>query len=306
MSTSTKVSSPPQLDDIDITTKAKVLLEALPYIQRFQGSIFVIKYGGSFMDDPDPLMRRRVVTDIAFLAAVGIEVVVVHGGGKAISRAMDRSGLQTEFIQGLRVTSPEAVAIVDRVLNDEVNLDICNLLQICGGAPKSVPGNDVLHCEKRLEEVNGETLDLGRVGRIRSVDVQPIHKALGEGYTPVISPLARDPSGDLYNTNADEAAGHVAAALGARRLVYLSDVPGLLRDPSEPSSLIPTLSVDQVAPLKSEGIITKGMLPKVESGVRALHRGVHRVHFIDGRLPHSILLEIFTDKGIGTEIVHNA
>lgn len=286
-----------------MTTKAQVLLEALPYIKRFQGSIFVIKYGGSFMDDPDPDLRRRVVTDIAFLAAVGIEVVVVHGGGKAISRAMEEAGLTTEFIQGLRVTTPEAVDIVDQVLNGEVNLDICNMLQSCGGTPLAIPGNEVLKCQKRLQEIDGQTIDLGRVGQLTSVDVQPIHGTLAKGYTPVISPLARDSDGALYNTNADEAAGQVAIALGARRLVYMSDVPGLLRDPSDTSTLISTLPVDEVETLKQEGIIAKGMLPKVDSGVDALHRGVHRVHFVDARLPHSILLEIFTDKGIGTEIV---
>lgn len=305
MSTSTKANKSVPLQEIDVTTKAQVLLEALPYIKRFQGSIFVIKYGGSFMDDPDPELRRRVITDIAFLAAVGIEVVVVHGGGKAISRAMDQAGLVTEFIQGLRVTTPEAVQIVDQVLNGEVNLDICNLLQICGGNPKSIPGNDVLHCRKRLQEVKGENLDLGRVGQLDSVKVQPIHEALAKGYTPIISPLARDEKGDLYNTNADEAAGKVAVALGARRLVYLSDVPGLLRNPADETSLISTLLVDEVDALKTGGVIASGMLPKVDSGVDALHRGVHRVHFVDARLPHSILLEIFTDQGIGTEIVHS-
>lgn len=303
MSTSTKANDFSALGEIDVTTKARVLLEALPYIQRFQGSIFVVKYGGSFMDDPDPAFRRRVVTDIVFLAAVGIHVVVVHGGGKAISRAMDQAGLKTEFIQGLRVTSPEAVAIVDEVLNGTVSRDITDMLAACGGLPCGIPGNDVLRCEKRLESVNGQTLDLGRVGRITHVEAAPIRRALEAGQTPVLSPLARDADGALYNTNADEAAGQVAVALGARRLVYLSDVPGLLRDPRDPDTLISTLALDEVEPLKTQGVIAKGMLPKVDSGVHALRHGVHRVHLVDGRLPHSILLEIFTDRGIGTEIV---
>jgi len=306
MSTSIKASDPRILDEIDVTTKARVLLEALPYIQRFQGSIFVVKYGGSFMDDPNPDFRQRVVTDIAFLAAVGIHVVVVHGGGKAISRAMDEAGLPTEFVQGLRVTSPEAIAIVDKTLNGEISGEICQMLENCRGKPLPIPGNTVLYCEKRLEQVQGKTVDLGRVGRITDIDPEPIHRALKEKHTPIISPLARDEKGDLYNTNADEAAGRIAVALGARRLVYLSDVPGLLRDPRDESTLISTLAVHEVRELKDAGIISKGMLPKVESGVDALHHGVHRVHLVDGRLPHSILLEIFTDKGIGTEIVQES
>jgi len=306
MSTSIKASDPRILDEIDVTTKARVLLEALPYIQRFQGSIFVVKYGGSFMDDPNPDFRQRVVTDIAFLAAVGIHVVVVHGGGKAISRAMDEAGLPTEFVQGLRVTSPEAIAIVDKTLNGEISGEICQMLENCRGKPLPIPGNTVLYCEKRLEQVQGKTVDLGRVGRITDIDPEPIHRALKEKHTPIISPLARDGKGDLYNTNADEAAGRIAVALGARRLVYLSDVPGLLRDPRDESTLISTLAVHEVRELKDAGIISKGMLPKVESGVDALHHGVHRVHLVDGRLPHSILLEIFTDKGIGTEIVQES
>ncbi len=295
----------PSLDGIDITTKAKVLLEALPYIQRFRGSIFVIKYGGSFMDDPDPETRMRVATDIVFLAAVGIKVVVVHGGGKAITRGMEEAGLEPVFKNGLRVTDAEAVKIVDKVLNGQVNLDICELVQQKNGRPLGIPGNSVFNCEKMLsEDADGNEIDLGFVGSIKFVKAKLIKKALTDGYTPIISPVAVDDNDQPHNTNADVAAAAVAGALRARRLVYMSDVPGLLSDPSDPSSLISTLHVDEVAGLKADGTIGKGMIPKVDSAVNALHNGVHRVHFVDGRQPHSILLEIFTDRGIGTEIVN--
>jgi len=295
----------PALDDIDITTKAKVLLEALPYIQRFRGSTFVVKYGDSFMDDPDPEVRIRVATDIVFLAAVGIKVVVVHGGGKAISRGMEEAGLEAVFTNGLRVTDAAAIKIVEKTLNGQVNLDICELIQQKRGRPLGIPGNSVFNCEKLLsQDENGNELDLGFVGSIKFVKAKLIKKALTDGYTPIISPVAIDDNDQPHNTNADVAASAVASALRARRLVYLSDVPGLLSDPADPKSLISTLHIDEVPTLKENGTIGKGMIPKVESAVHALNNGVHRVHFVDGRQPHSILLEIFTDRGIGTEIVN--
>ncbi len=286
---------------IDITSKAKVLLEALPYIQRFKGSVFVVKYGGSFMDDPDPEKRTRVATDLVFLAAVGIHVVVVHGGGKAITRAMDASGLKARFEQGLRVTDAPTVEIVRKTLDEEVNLEICEIVQQHGGRPLSIPGSRVLRTRK-LD--TGEGIDLGYVGEVEQVDARPIRKAMTDGYMPVISPVGADATGQAYNTNADVAASRVAASLRARRLVYLCDVPGLLADPSDPSSLLSSLKIEDAERLKTDGVISKGMIPKVDSGVHALSSGVSRVHFVDGRMPHSLLLEIFTDQGIGTEIVH--
>ncbi|MDP0497124.1 MAG: acetylglutamate kinase [Verrucomicrobiota bacterium JB024] len=296
---------PGKTDHIDITTKAQVLLEALPYILRFRGSTFVVKYGGSFMDDPDPAVRIRVATDIVFLAAVGIHVVVVHGGGKAITRGMEEAGLDAVFRNGLRVTDEKTIEIVEKTLNNVVNLDICELVQARGGKPLGMHGNNVLVCEKLLsKDAEGEPVDLGYVGQIQYVKAKLIKKAIADGYTPIISPIAVDELGHPYNTNADVAAAAVASALRARRLVYLSDVPGLLRDPSDPSTLISSLHIDEVEALTKDGTISRGMLPKVNSAVGALHNGVHRVHFVDGRQPHSILLEIFTDKGIGTEIVN--
>lgn len=292
------------LAEIDITTKAEVLLEALPYIQRFHGSTFVVKYGGSFMDDPDPAMRASVATDIVFLNAVGIHVVVVHGGGKAISRAMAASGLEPHFNHGLRVTDAETVKIVEKTLNEEVNPQICDLIRTQGGTPHGLHGNVVLLASRKRMIIDGEPVDLGFVGEIEHVKSKLAHKALKSREIPVISPIAADDRGQLYNTNADEAAGRVAAALKARRLVYLCDVPGLLRDPADAGSIISTLKADEVDHYKRSGVISSGMRPKVDSAVQALREGVHRVHFVDGRMPHSILLEIFTHRGIGTEIVH--
>jgi len=287
----------------EVTAKAKVLLEALPYIQDFRGSTFVVKYGGSFMDDPDPVTRNRVAYDIAFLAAVGINVVVVHGGGKAITKAMQESGLQATFVQGMRVTDAATVAIVKKTLDEIVNRDVCAAIATAKGKPKGLPGDCVLECAKLITDDDGNPIDLGYVGDITEVKAKLIKKEIADGFTPVISPVAEGLDGKPYNVNADLAAGRVASTLNARRLVYMSDVPGLLSDPNDPSTLISTLKISQVDDLKKRGIIDKGMRPKVNSAIRALNEGVQRVHFIDGRLPHSLLLEIFTDKGIGTEIV---
>lgn len=288
----------------EVTAKAKVLLEALPYIQDFRGSTFVVKYGGSFMDDPDPVIRTRVAYDIAFLAAVGINVVVVHGGGKAITRAMESSGLKANFVNGLRVTDEATINVVKKTLDEVVNKEVCDAIVLAKGKPKGLPGDTVLVCEKLTQDDNGNQVDLGYVGDVTEVKVKLIKKEIGEGFTPVISPVAEGYDGKPYNVNADLVAGRVASALRARRLVYMSDVPGLLSAPPNPDSLISTLKISQVEDLKKKGVIDKGMRPKVQSAIRALEEGVQRVHFIDGRLPHSLLLEIFTDKGIGTEIVH--
>lgn len=289
----------------EITKKADVLTEALPYVRRFKGSVFVVKYGGAFMDDPNPEIRARVARDIAFLAAVGIKVVVVHGGGKAISRAMAASGLHPEFKNGMRVTDEKTVSIVEDVLNNEVNGEICEMLSRQGCNAVSIKGNQVFKCKKLLStDSEGNSIDIGYVGEVESVSTDVIFKALEEGKTPVISPIAIGvEDSHAYNTNADVAAAAAAGALKARRLVFLCDVPGLMRDPKDRSTLISHLPVAEVAKLKADGIIGGGMIPKVDSGVRAIDNGVHRIHFIDGYMPHSLLLEIFTDTGIGTEIV---
>ena len=292
------------MDVKELIAKAKVLHEALPYIQDFRGSTFVVKYGGSFMDDPDPTARQRVSTDIAFLAAVGINVVVVHGGGKAISRAMEGSGLKANFINGLRVTDEATIAIVKKTLDEVVNKDVCDILTSVRANPKGLAGDSVLVCEKLTVDDDGKPIDLGYVGDVTEVKVKMIKKEIADGFMPVISPVAEGLDGKPYNVNADVAAGRVASALRARRLVYMSDVPGLLEDYKNPDTLISSVKVGDVEGLKKRGVIDKGMRPKVASAVRALQEGVQRVHFIDGRMPHSLLLEIFTDKGVGTEIVH--
>lgn len=291
------------MDVQEVIAKSRVLLEALPYIQDFRGSTFVVKYGGSFMDDPDPAVRNRVATDIAFLAAVGINVVVVHGGGKAISKAMDGAGLKPNFVNGLRVTDEATVAIVKKTLDEVVNKEVCDTLTAVKARPKGLPGDTVLVCHKLTADDDGNPCDLGFVGDVAEVKVKLIKKEIADGFMPVISPVAEGYDGKPYNVNADTVAGRVASALRARRLVYMSDVPGLLSDPKDPDSLISTLKVGEIEGLKKKGVIDKGMRPKVASAARALEEGVQRVHFIDGRLPHSLLVEIFTDRGVGTEIV---
>ncbi len=292
------------LQHLDITTKASVLLEALPYFQRFRGAIFVVKYGGAFMDDANPEVRSRVATDIAFLHAAGIKVVVVHGGGKAISRALESARVETRFEHGLRVTDDATIKVVESTLNKEVNQDICELLTHKNARAMGIPGNNLLVCEKKEVVLDGETLDLGYVGETHTIKTKIIKKALDDGFIPVISPIACDDSGQVYNTNADAAAARVAGALRARRLVYLCDVPGLMRDVKDPNSIISTVTADAVDGLVADGTISSGMIPKTDSAVKALRNGVHRVHFIDGQQAHSLLLEIFTDQGVGTEIVN--
>src|SRR5215204_1959849 len=222
----------------EVTAKAKVLLEALPYIQDFRGSTFVVKYGGSFMDDPDPAIRTRVAYDIAFFAACGINVVVVHGGGKAITKAMETSGLKASFVNGLRVTDEATINVVKNTLDTVVNKEVCDAVASAKGKPKGLPGDTVLVCEKLTVDDDGNPIDLGYVGDVTEVKVKLIKKEIGEGFMPVISPVAEGLDGKPYNVNADVAAGRVASALRARRLVYMSDVPGLLEDYHNPDSLI--------------------------------------------------------------------
>lgn len=288
--------------DIHIQTKTEVLLEALPYIQQFKGSIFVVKFGGSFMDTEQA--RVGVATDLVFLATVGIHVIVVHGGGPAINKAMAEASIEPVWKNGLRYTDERTIDIVERTLNNEINLGVCENISLRKGRPIGVKGQDVFRCKRLEHDSEGNPVDLGFVGSIIGVESARLKRYLEQAYMPIVSPVGRDPSGQFYNTNADTAAAHLAAAIGARRLVYLCDVPGLLRDPKDPTTLISSVSEKEVPTLRAQGIIGSGMLPKVESAVNALESGVHRVHLIDGRLPHSILLEIFTDKGVGTEIVH--
>jgi len=282
-----------------VISKAATLLEALPYIQRFRSQVFVVKYGGSFMDSPDEEERHRVARDIVFLEAVGINPVVVHGGGKAITRALETAGLKAEFAQGHRVTDAATVEIVDRVLSREINPEIVTAIEDFGGSTRGFAGPDIFRCRKLLRD----DVDLGFVGDVSDVDTDTLRACIQLGATPVISPTARGDDGKIYNCNADIAAAKTAIALNARRLVFLSDVPGLLRDPTDDSTLMSHLRVEEVPELKRAGVIEEGMLPKVDSAIAAIDSGVEKVQFVDGRIPHSILLEIFTDAGVGTEVV---
>jgi acetylglutamate kinase len=290
----------------DLIAKAETLLEALPYIQKFNGATFVVKYGGSFMDSPDANVRTGVARDIVFLEAVEINPVIVHGGGKAITRAMEKAGLKADFIQGQRVTDEATVKIVDNVLTGEINPEIVKTIKELGGRPVGFAGRDIFKCRKLWlddRENPGKKIDIGYVGEVIEVNVAPLKESMWCGFTPVISPTARGEDGKIYNCNADVAAAMCAIALNAKRLVFMSDVPGLMRDPKDASTVIAHLQTGEVPALKAAGIVDKGMIPKVDSAVAAIKSGVEKVSFVDGRVPHAVMLEIFTDKGVGTEIV---
>ena len=285
-------------------SKAATLLEALPYIQKFSGATFVVKYGGSFMDSPDPAVRQGVARDIVFLEAVEINPVVVHGGGKAITRAMEQAGLKASFIQGQRVTDEVTARIVDDVLSRAINPEIVATINALGGAAQGFAGPDIFRCRKiTVKSPSGEDLDIGCVGEVIEVNTAPLLACIARGITPVISPTARGDDGRIYNCNADVAAARTAIVLKAKRLVFMSDVPGLMRDPKDPATVISHLRIDEVPGLKRDGVVDKGMIPKVDSAVAAITAGVEKVSLVDGRVPHALLLEIFTDAGVGTEVV---
>jgi len=288
----------------DLIAKASTLLEALPYIQKFNGATFVVKYGGSFMDSPDPAVRHGVARDIVFLEAVELNPVVVHGGGKAITRAMDKAGLHASFVQGQRVTDARAVEVVDQVLSREINPEIVAAINALGGVARGIPGTELFTCRKHFATASdGSKLDLGLVGEVIKVNTAPLLECIEQGITPVVSPTARGEDGQVYNCNADVAAAQAAIALRAKRLVFMSDVPGLMRNPRDPESVISHLRTAEAQDLKRTGVVDQGMIPKVDSAVAAIQAGVEKVSFVDGRVPHALLLEIFTDAGIGTEVV---
>lgn len=284
--------------------KADVLLEALPYLQEFRGKTFLIKVGGSAMEDP--ALVRRLLRDVVFMEVAGINPVVVHGGGKAISAAMQESGLEAKFVGGQRITSDEAMEIVEKTLSRKINPDLVQGIESSGGRAIGVAGNEIFIGQRLTgwsDEENRE-IELGRVGRVTGFDLSKVHAALASEIVPVVSPVASEEGTKLsLNVNADLAASALAAELKASKLVYLSDVLGLMRDPSDQNSLIHSLGSEEVEGLIEGGVIGGGMIPKVCSSVEALNAGVGKVHMVDGRISHSLLLEIFTEKGIGTEIV---
>ena len=283
--------------------RAEALIEALPFIQKFRGQLFVIKYGGSAMEDENVV--ERFLRDVVFLEAVGINPVVIHGGGKAITQRMRDAGQKPRFVNGLRVTDEQSIRIVEEVLDGEINPAIVKLMQSFGGKARGLKGKDVLVGKRLPPQTEGKTtgIDLGFVGEVVDVEVGLIEKAIAAECVPVISPLARDSAGNALNINADIAAGTVAGRLRAAKFIYLSDVPGIMRVPADKDSLIPSVTREEIEQLREDEIITGGMIPKVESALHALAQGVEKVHFIDGRTPHSLLLEIFTNTGVGTEIV---
>lgn len=288
----------------NLISKADVLIEALPYLLRFRGRTFVIKYGGSFMDSPDPALREGVARDVVFLAAAGIRPVVVHGGGKAITRAMEKAGLKASFVQGMRVTDEATAEVVERVLSCEINPEIVATINQLGGRARGFSGTELFQSRKLwLEDAAGEKVDGGFLGEVTAVKTEAVQDCLREGVTPVSSPTARGEDGRIYNCNADVAAAQMAIALKACRLIFMSDVPGVLRDAKDPATVISFLRVGEVDGLKKSGVIDQGMIPKVDSAVAALQAGVEKVSFVDGRVAHSMLLEIFTPEGLGTELI---
>ncbi|MDB6172382.1 MAG: Acetylglutamate kinase [Chthoniobacteraceae bacterium] len=285
------------------TLRAEALIEALPFIQKFRGQLFVIKYGGSAMEDDNVV--ERFLRDVVFLEAVGINPVLIHGGGKSITSRMREAGLKPKFVNGLRVTDAQSIGIVEDELDNVINPGIAKMLNEFGGKAVGIHGKTFLRGKKLPLQTEGKatSIDLGFVGEVIDMDLASIERALAEESVPVISPLARDDAGVVLNINADVVAGTIAGRLKAAKFIYLSDVPGIMRDPTDKESLIPSVNREKIEQLLEEEVITGGMIPKVESAVHALEQGVKKVHFIDGRLPHSLLLEIFTNAGIGTEII---
>ena len=286
-----------------IIEKAAALTEALPFIQQFRGETVVVKFGGSIMESEDGY--SRILQDIAFMECVGLRPVVVHGGGKAISRAMREANIPPNFVQGLRVTDEATIQVVEQVLNREVNPQLVEIIQKFHGKARGIHGEDIIRVERMTgtDPQSGESVDWGYVGRVDQVDIEPIQAYLRSDIVPVITPLGRGADGMLYNINADDAATAIACALKARKLVFLTDVPGLLLDPADETSLISTLHLSEVDELIARGVISGGMLPKIRGMVGAVKDGIKKVHIIDASMPHSLLLELFTNEGVGTEII---
>lgn len=279
--------------------KADVLIEAIPYMRKFAGSIVVVKYGGSAM--VDERLKRSVIKDIALLKYIGFKPVVIHGGGKEITSLLDRLGKKTEFVDGLRVTDGETAAVAEMVLSGSIGKSLVENLEAVGIEACGINGKDghTLQARKKVYE-NG--CDLGFVGEIEKVDTHLIETLIHSGYVPVISPVGVDMFSQTYNINADYAASAIAGALSAQKLVFLTDVEGILRDKDDPSTIIRRMSAVEARSLIADGTIKGGMIPKVECCLDALDKGVRSVHVLDGRLPHSMLLEIFTASGIGTMV----
>ena len=275
--------------------RSTVLVEALPYIQKWYGKTIVIKYGGNAMISEE--LRSAVISDIILLHLVGVRVVMVHGGGPEIGHMLEKVGKQSRFVDGLRYTDEETMDIVQQVLCGKVNKHLVSIINNLGGKAIGLCGLDG---KMILAEKMASAEDLGYVGEITEVNTQIIKDATDRGYIPIVATVGGSRSGEIYNINADIAAARIAAELGARKLILMTDIVGLLRDKDDENTLIPVVNVSDVPKLKRDGIISGGMIPKIDCCVEAVRRGVERAHIIDGRTPHSILVELFTDEGIGT------
>ncbi len=284
--------------------KADVLIEALGWIRRFRDRHVVIKLGGSALDDEETV--KNLLTDVIFMEAVGMRPILVHGGGKAISTAMQQAGLEPRFVQGRRYTDEQAIELVSRVLAGEICSDLVQKMQQQAGYAiglSYLTQNCLVGEKLTLNGENGEPIDLGRVGRIVDVDADLIRRTCAGGIIPVIPSIALDRDGNKLNVNADTAAAAVATLLNVEKLIFLSDVPGIFRDPDDSDSLLNHVDAEQCRTLIADGIIAAGMVPKVDAALEAIAAGVRKVHIVDGRMSHSLLLEIYSDRGIGTEIV---
>lgn len=279
--------------DISNSERAKVLVQALPYIKKYAGKTVVVKYGGNAMIDEG--LKNDVMNDIVLMQLVGINVVLVHGGGPEINAMLKKVQKESKFLNGMRVTDQETMDIVQQVLAGKVNKDLVQRLEDAGGKAVGLCGLD-----GSLLKADQLDTELGYVGEIREVNVDILRNAAGNGYVPIVSTVAAGYHGEVFNINADVAAARIASSLGAMKLILMTDVRGLLRDKDDESTLIPVVNVSDVSRLKKEGIISGGMIPKIDCCVDAVRRGVGRAHIIDGRTPHSILVELFTDEGIGT------
>jgi acetylglutamate kinase len=279
--------------------KAEVLIEAIPYIRTFAGSIVVVKYGGSAMVDEQ--LKKSVIQDIAMLKYIGLKPVVIHGGGKEITSLLDRLGKKSEFLDGLRVTDAETAQVAEMVLSGSIGKSLVSELEQVGISAVGISGKDgrTLLCSKKLDD---KGRDLGYVGHVEKVDTSLLETLLSNNFVPVVSPVGVDEEGNTYNINADYAASAVAGSLSAQKLVFLTDVEGILKDKDDPSSIIRTLSTRQAEAYIQDGTINGGMIPKVQCCLDGLEKGVSSVHVLDGRVPHAILLEIFTTRGIGTMV----
>lgn len=278
-------------------TRVRVLSEALPYIQQFAGRSVVVKYGGAAMKDSS--LKDKVIRDIVFLSCIGMRPVVVHGGGPEINSWLDKLGIEPQFKNGLRVTDAPTMDVVEMVLVGRVNKELVSLINQAGGSAVGLCGKDGNLFKARPEGQEG----MGFVGEVTKVNTKLLESLANSGYIPVVSSVGEDENGQAYNINADTVAGELAAALGAEKLILLTDTAGILRDPKDPKTLIAKLKIQEARHLMDTGVVSGGMIPKVKCCVRSLAQGVHAAHIIDGRIPHALLLEIFTDEGIGSMIV---